>query len=63
MIARFIMAGWIDNVNIIGDGQAPITWTPTGAGAELYSNAIATLLYVPGTPATTVYSKPTAIRN
>ncbi len=56
----FVYFGWlIDDVKITGTGQAAITWTPCGAGQELFSNVGATITYVCGTPATTVYTQPT----
>ncbi len=49
----------IDNVSIIGDGQATTTWSPA---TNLFTDAFATIPYTLGANATTVYAKPTANR-
>lgn len=46
----------IDNVVIRGEKNPGYTWSPVEG---LYTNAAATTPYVAGTPATTVYAKPT----
>ncbi len=49
--------GWywaIDNVTITGSASAPATWAPMGS---LYTDAAGTISYT-GTPAVTVYAKP-----
>ena len=50
--------GWlIDDVNITGDAQAPVTWSPV---TELWLDpGCSTTPYVANTPALVVYSKPT----
>ncbi|MFY7729240.1 MAG: T9SS sorting signal type C domain-containing protein, partial [Flavobacterium sp.] len=46
----------VDNVNVSGTTQAPITWAPTTA---LYTDAAGTIAYT-GDARATVYAKPTA---
>ncbi len=52
--------GWlIDNIQIRGYSatQAPVVWTPNGAGSGLFTDVAATVVYT-GTAAATVYAKP-----
>ncbi len=50
--------GWaIDNFVLTGNLAVEVTWTPP---TDLYFDALATNVYVAGTPAATIYSKPTA---
>jgi len=46
----------LDNVRVSGTLSAALTWTPI---TYLYSDPLATVPYVAGTPASVVYSKPT----
>lgn len=52
--------GWaIDNVRVFGVVATAVNWSPVD---DLYSDAAATIPYVLGTPAVTVYSLPTQDR-
>lgn len=52
--------GWaIDNVLVSGSSSTAISWSPSGAGSGLYTDAAATTVYTGG-PAATVYALPSA---
>lgn len=52
--------GWaIDNFVILGSATSDITWSPSGIGSGLYTNALATTVYNGG-PTNTVYALPSA---
>lgn len=52
--------GWaIDNVRVFGTVATAVAWSPD---TDLYTDNLATIPYVAGTPIATVYSKPTADR-
>ena len=49
----------IDDVNLSGSTSSAYVWTPNGPGNGLYNDMAATIIYT-GTPATSVYAKPTS---